>query len=200
MPHDGGDVRQGELEMRCQIGAHVLLGEGGRAVVARADRRGAINRRRGAEAEGRGVRIVRGGGGQQGTAGEHERAGEQDLERDAMSHSAIPLLCAKHNSSGPIRARKEQAVNRLDGRWWSVQCGPTDGYPARDHDQYDCPEQGDYRDDPEHEGEWQRNEGATSANASAQSGTVAPNAMARLWLCQELRGKGPRSGWRKRVL
>ena len=27
LPDDGGDVRHGELEMRCQIGAHVLLGE-----------------------------------------------------------------------------------------------------------------------------------------------------------------------------
>ncbi len=41
----------------------------------------------------------------------------------------------------------------------SVQCAPTDGYPDRGHEQYERAEQGDYRDDPEHEGERERDEG-----------------------------------------
>jgi len=42
--------------------------------------------------------------------------------------------------------------------------------------------------------------GATSANASAQSGSAVTNTMTRTWLCDEPDGNGSPSGWRNRAL
>src|SRR5258707_10269523 len=98
--------------------------------------------------------------------------------------------CLKAGALWPQNGRR-RAPDQLDdvGMFASVQCGRTDGYPDRGNEQHDRPEQGDGRDDHEQEGERERDEGATIANASAQSGRTAPTTMAHTWLCHELSGK-----------